>query len=84
MLVDLHKNFKKQYKKLPTKLQYKFNEKLKLFIADSFSPELNNHNLHGKYFGCRSINITGDLRAIYEVRENGIRFLNIDNHSNLY
>jgi len=84
MLIDLHKHFRKQYERLPAKFQDKFDEKLKLFIADSFAPELNNHGLHGKYVGCRSINVTGDLRAIYEVRGKGVRFLDIDNHSNLY
>jgi addiction module RelE/StbE family toxin len=84
MHIDYHKDFEKRYAKLPVKFQDKFDERLKIFINDSFAPELNNHGLHGKYIGCRSINVTGDLRAVYEVRENGVRFLDIDTHSNLY
>jgi addiction module RelE/StbE family toxin len=84
MHIELHKDFKKKYEKLSIKFQDKFDERLKIFINDSFAPELNNHGLHGKYIGCRSINVTGDLRAVYEVRENGVRFLDIDTHSNLY
>ncbi|KKQ04054.1 MAG: hypothetical protein US18_C0031G0003 [Parcubacteria group bacterium GW2011_GWB1_36_5] len=84
MQVDFHKQFRKQYKKLPTKIKDKFNERLIIFKDNPLIPELNNHALHGKYEKCRSINITGDIRAIYEIRENGVRFLDIDTHSNLY
>ncbi len=84
MYIDFHNHFKKRYKKFPIKLKDKCNERLIIFQNNPFAPELNNHILHGKYSGCRSINITGDLRAIYEVKENGVRFVNIDTHSNLY
>jgi addiction module RelE/StbE family toxin len=58
---------------------------LKLFISNPSAPELNNHALHGEYLGYRSVNITGDWRAVYEVQEdNAIKFLFIDTHSNLY
>ena len=84
MKIDFHDEFRKQYKKLSPKFQEKFNERLAIFISDPVSSELNNHALHGKYAGLRSINVTGDLRALYEVREKGVRFVNIDTHSNLY
>lgn len=84
MYIDFNKKFRKQYEKLPSKSQERFNERLKLFLENAFARELNNHALHGKYSECRSINITGDLRAIYEVRREGLRFLAIDTHSNLY
>lgn len=84
MKVDFHSQFRKKYKKLPAKIKNKFNERLIIFKDNPFVPELNNHSLHGKYENCRSINVTGDVRAIYEVREAGVRFLDIDTHSNLY
>jgi addiction module RelE/StbE family toxin len=84
MNIDFHNHFRKQYKKLSAKMRSKFDECLELFIKNSFAPELNNHILHGKYAGCRSINITGDFRAIYEVRTEGVRFVFIDTHNNLY
>jgi len=84
MQVDFHNQFRKKYKKLPTKIKVKFNERLILFKNNPFVQELNNHSLHGKYERCRSINVTGDLRAIYEVIEEGVRFLDIDTHNNLY
>ncbi len=84
MQPDYHKRFKKQYEKLPLKIRERFKERLLIFKDDPFAIELNNHTLHGKYAGCRSINVTGDLRAIYEVKENGVRFLDIGTHSELY
>jgi addiction module RelE/StbE family toxin len=81
---DYHKDFKKNYAKLPPKTRDKFKERLRLFNENPHAPELNNHGLHGKYAGCRSINVTGDLRAIYEIREERIHFLDINTHSNLY
>lgn len=84
MQPDYHKHFKKQYGKLPLKMRERFKERLRIFNSDPFAIELNNHTLHGKYVGCRSINVTGDLRAVYEVRKDGVRFLNIGTHSELY
>ncbi len=63
----------------------KFKDRLRIFSINPFAPELNNHALNGKYTGCWSINVTGDLRAVYEILDNkNIRFLYIDNHNNLY
>ena len=60
-------------------------ERLVLFLQDEFNPILNNHPLRGKYKGYRSINITGDLRAIYQYQNPDIGiFVAIDTHSNLY
>lgn len=84
MRIDYHKRFVKQYEKLSSKLKLKFDERLKIFIVSPLTPELNNHPLHGEYLGYRSINITGDLRAVYEIQEESIKFLFIDTHSNLY
>ena len=84
MRIDYHKRFTKQYKKLPLKVRLKFVERLKIFINNPISPELSNHPLNGEYLGYRSINITGDVRAVYEVQNHVIKFLFIDTHSNLY
>ncbi len=84
MRIDYHKGFTKQYNKLLPKLRIKFNERLEIFISNPLSKELNNHPLHGEYLGYRSINITGDLRAVYEIQDGVIKFLFIDTHSNLY
>ena len=84
MKVQLHKKFKKQYDKLKA-LQSKTDERLVLFMKHSFDSMLNNHALKGKYQGCRSINITGDFRAVYKlIDQNTAYFLELDTHSNLY
>ena len=84
MFIDFHKRFKKQYAKLPIKLQERFDERLEVFKKDPFDQELNNHALHGEYLGYRSINVTGDWRAIYEVNGDCNYFVFIDTHSNLF
>jgi addiction module RelE/StbE family toxin len=80
-----HKDFKKHYKKLSLNTRKKTDERLLLFLSDPFAPILNNHALRGKYTGHRSINITGDIRAIYELaKEDVAYFIEIDTPSNLY
>jgi len=85
MIARFHRNFKKHYKNLEDKKKNKFEERINLFLEDEFDPALNNHPLRGKYKGYRSINITGDLRAIYKkMARNRAIFIAIDNHNNLY
>jgi mRNA-degrading endonuclease YafQ of YafQ-DinJ toxin-antitoxin module len=55
-----------------------------LFAEDRFHSQLNNHSLNYPYKGCRSINISGDVRAIYEEVPEGILFIRIGSHSELY
>jgi addiction module RelE/StbE family toxin len=81
----LHKRFKKQFKKLPQKVQRRFFERVELFLKDRFHPLLNNHSVDSAYPGWRSINITGDYRALYEpTTEDAIVFMKIGTHSELY
>ncbi len=85
MNIRFHKNFEKQYKRLKKREQKKVQEKLELFLKNQFNPQLNNHSLKGRYTDYRSINITGDLRAIYKfIREEESIFVVVDSHSNLY
>lgn len=85
MKYQLHKSFVKAYRKLPDKLKRSVKEKLSLFCEDPFLKELNNHALSGKYQGYRSINITGDYRAIYKVlSEEEVIFVVLGTHSQLY
>lgn len=85
MKIILHKNFEKKYIKLKPNEKKKFKGRINLFLKDPFNRVLNNHLLHGKYKKCRSINITADLRVIYEfVKEDTALFIAIDSHSNLY
>ena len=85
MKPEYHKNFRKQFDKLSIKIQDKFEEKLDLFLQNMFHPLLNNHSLTGEYEGCRSINITGNIRAIFYLKtESDIVFINIGSHPELY
>jgi len=85
MRIQLHKNFEKQYKKLPIEIKDKFLERINIFLKDEFNPVLNNHALRGKYQNYRSLSVTGDFRAIYkrQSKEKAI-FIAIDKHSHLY
>ena len=85
MRIELHKNFLKDYSKLPKKIKEKFKERRNLFIKDKFNPILNNHSVEPAYARCRSINITGDYRALFEIKEKDtVVFMKIGTHSELY
>lgn len=84
MIIVFQDKFEKAFPKFPKKVKEKFKERLIIFERDQFDPVLNNHSLKGKYLGYRSINITGDLRAIYKKDGVDIIFVTIDSHSNLY
>lgn len=85
MKVRFHSRFKKAYQRLRANEREKFNERLATFMQDPFLQILNNHPLRGKYAGCRSINISGDLRAIYRLIGADIAyFITIGSHNDLY
>lgn len=84
MVARFHKEFIKHSNKLTLKQKNQLTQRLKLFGEDEFNPILNNHSLKGQYQGYRSINITGDLRAIYKIDKGFAIFVTIDSHSNLY
>ena len=79
------KKFRKQYRKLQVKIREKFKERRDLFILNPASSILDNHPLHGEYIGCRSINITGDYRAIFYHQSDGtVVFIEIGTHHELF
>jgi addiction module RelE/StbE family toxin len=83
--IYLHHNFIRQYRKLKKSVKKKFKERRDIFLSDPYHPILNNHPLKGKYEGYCSINIGGDLRAVYKRLNNeAILFAEIGSHSNLY
>ncbi len=84
MMISYHRDFKKDFQKQSKKIKEKFGERILLFEKDEFEPTLNNHALKGDYSGYRSINITGNLRAIYRKSCSGVMFMAINSHSNLY
>lgn len=73
------------FKKRDAWVQDKFAERLLLFTQNRNHLLLNNHPLDGIWAGCRSINITGDFRAVYEELGNDcFEFVAIGTHSELY
>jgi addiction module RelE/StbE family toxin len=84
MRIKFTKAFVKQYKKTPVKIQQKFDIKLDIFIDEEFAPVLNNHQLQGVWSKFRSINISGDWRAIYKYDSKDCLFVAIGTHSQLY
>jgi len=84
MEVKFHNNFKKKFKKIPVKIQEQFYERLDLFFQDKFDKTLNNHSVDKAFPNCKSINITGDYRAIFTDQNDLIIFITIGTHSELY
>lgn len=84
MIFDYHKDFLKNFKKLPKKTKDKFKERQILFEINEFDPILNNHALKGKWLGYRSLNVTGNVRAVFKKSGDLVIFVAIASHSNLY
>ncbi len=85
MKIFFHRNFKKQYKKIPQKIKQRLKERVNIFGKDPFDPLLHNHALAGNFEGYRSIDITGDVRAVYKaLDENTVEFALIGTHHELY
>jgi len=84
MYLDYSRSFKKDYRKLSKKLKIQFSSRAEIFKTNQFAEILNNHAVHHPYEGCRSINITGDIRALYETTQNTFLFIRIGTHSELY
>ena len=84
MQVIYQKRFQKKFLVLSEKLKQRFYERLDLFMRDKFDEALNNHSVDTAYPGCRSINITGDYRAIFREEENSVTFITIGTHPQLY
>lgn len=85
MQVDYSKNFLKQYAKLTDRLQQQTDDRIELWQKNPADTRLHDHPLTGKYQGYRSINVTGDLRALYAKRGSTIVIFGfIGTHSQLY
>lgn len=85
MIIVYSRAFKKIFKKQSVLVQNKFEDRVSLFAKNIYHPLLGNHALNGEWAQCRSINITGDIRAVYKERDGGIvQFVAIGTHSELY
>ena len=85
MNIFFAKKFRKNYGRLQLRVREQCDERLQLFETEPFHPLLDNHPLHGEYAGCRSINVTGDYRAIfYHENADAVRFIAIGTHHELF
>ena len=84
MRVFYKDKFEKKFGKLNFKIQNQFYGRLDIFIEDKFNFLLNNHSVEKRFPDCRSINITGDYRAIFKDKNDIVTFVNIGTHSELY
>lgn len=83
--IKFTKSFTKQFKALRENQKSRFYERLELFQNNPYDRLLRDHALKGKYVGYRSLDVEGDLRALY--RTDGgviIIFAFIGTHSQLY
>lgn len=81
--------FEKQLLKAPLVIKRTFRQRVALFLTDQRHPLLHNHPLTGNFLGYRSINVTGDWRALYkeELFDDDkviIEFHLLGTHSQLY
>ncbi len=86
MNTDFSKQFFKQLNKLPAAAQERFWSRLDIWRVNPAEPMLHVHRLKGKYQGFYSMNVSGDLRALYKVMDDGsvVLFDLIGSHSQLY
>ena len=85
MVIETTKSFDKQYAKLNIKVKVSFKKRIELFKDNPFDIRLRNHTLKGRYLGYRSIDVTGDVRALYTTQGDTIIIFGfIGTHSQLY
>jgi len=84
-VIIFRKSFTKRFKKLQKGEQKRCEERIVLFQNNSQHPLLQDHALQGTISSRRSINIGGDLRALYRVVDTkAVQFITISTHSELY
>lgn len=85
MNIQTTKTFDIQYSKLDIRSKKMFKNRVELFRVNPFDITLRNHALKGRYLGYRTIDVSGDIRALYTVKGNiVIIFSFIGTHSQLY
>lgn len=81
-----HTNFTKAFLKLSPKMREKIKRTIEIFQDNPHNPELNNHALHGKLKGKRSISAGGNIRIIF-VEENNyerVELHDVGTHNQVY
>lgn len=85
MQIRFSKRFRKQYRRLPTPVQAATRRRLQLWQEDPMNGLLRVHRLEGRMSRFFSMNITGEIRALYEILDDEVCiFEMIGSHSQLY
>jgi addiction module RelE/StbE family toxin len=85
MRITTTRNFDKQFKKQPVKVQKAFAKRIELFLVDLNNPILNSHKLSGKLKDLWSFNVTGDIWVVFDRSFDDVIVLEaIGTHSELY
>ena len=88
MTLRFSPEFVAKLKKANIRIRKSFKQRITVFSSNPDEPVLNDHPLRDEWQGYRSIDITGDWRAIYteklEVEETVAYFVTIGTHQELY
>ena len=86
--IELSGRFNIELEESPTEVKVAFQETLELFLENPYHPSLRSHLLKEKYYEYRSIDVTGDWRALFRVKQNKdniiVLFHILGTHSQLY
>lgn len=88
MIIKYSPGFLRILKKVNVRIRKNFKERIVIFSKNPNDLQLNNHSLKAPYEGYRSIDITSDWRAIYQVKqkleEEVAYFVDFGTHDELY
>lgn len=85
MVIKTHRNFDKQFAKLPQKQRKKAEAALVLFMSNPHAAKLRRHALTGEYSGHHSISASGDLRLHFRyLSSDEVIFTAVGSHAQLY
>ncbi|MBI2430999.1 MAG: type II toxin-antitoxin system mRNA interferase toxin, RelE/StbE family [Candidatus Levybacteria bacterium] len=88
MIIKYAPPFLNILKKVNIRIRKRVKQQILVFSKNPYDPQLNNHELTREWKGFRSINITGDWRAIYTEKrleeENIAYFVALGTHDELY
>lgn len=87
MVIEETPRFKRSYKERiypDRELVAEFRGALQMFIEDSTTPVLNDHQLTGANIDKRAFSVTDDIRVVYRNTKKGVLLYDIGTHSQVY
>ncbi len=85
MKILYHKRFLKRLRKCSPVERELVAKKIELFADNPLDPTLRNHELHAPYSDYRSIDVRGDLLALYtHINQGLVEFGYLGTHHELY